>query len=31
VIGHRVEQGRRVFCCANCAQMAGIPEKAVNA
>ena len=31
VIGHGVEQGARIFCCANCAQMAGIPEKAVNA
>ena len=31
VIGHGVELGERIFCCANCAQMVGISEKAVNA
>lgn len=31
VIGHGVELGERIFCCANCAQMMGISEKAVNA
>lgn len=31
VIGHGVELGDRIFCCANCAQMVGISEKAVNA
>ena len=31
VIGHGVEVGERIFCCANCAQMVGISEKAVNA
>ena len=31
VIGHGVEVGDRIFCCANCAQMVGIPEKSVNA
>jgi hypothetical protein len=31
VIGHGVEVGDRIFCCANCAQMEGIPEKSVNA
>jgi hypothetical protein len=31
VIGHGVELGERIFCCANCAQMEGIDEKAVNA
>ena len=31
VIGHGVELGDRIFCCATCAQMVGISEKAVNA
>lgn len=31
VIGHGVELGERIFCCASCAQMEGIDEKAVNA
>jgi hypothetical protein len=31
VIGHGVEVGDRIFCCANCAQVVGIDEKAVNA
>lgn len=31
VIGHGVELGDRIFCCANCAQLVGIDEKAVNA
>jgi hypothetical protein len=31
VIGHGVELGDRIFCCASCAQMEGIDEKAVNA
>jgi len=31
VVGHGVELGERIFCCANCAQMVGISEKAVNA
>jgi Rieske Fe-S protein len=31
VIDHGVELGDRIFCCANCAQMVGISEKAVNA
>jgi hypothetical protein len=26
VIGHGVEQGNRIFCCANCAKMAGKTE-----
>ena len=31
VIGHGVEVGERIFCCAHCAHMVGIEEKAVNA
>jgi len=31
VIGHGVEHGDRIFCCAHCASMAGVPETEVNA
>ncbi|HEU5188931.1 MAG TPA: hypothetical protein VFX14_04505 [Methylomirabilota bacterium] len=31
VIGHGVELGDRIFCCASCAAMEGIDRKAVNA
>ena len=27
VIGHGVEHGERIFCCAHCAEMAGVREK----
>ena len=26
VIGHGVQKGERIFCCASCAQMAGVKE-----
>jgi hypothetical protein len=31
VIGHGVEHGDRIFCCAHCASMAGVRETEVNA
>lgn len=31
VIGHGVEGDGRIFCCANCAEVAGVPERRVNA
>jgi hypothetical protein len=31
VIGHGVEHGDRIFCCAHCASMAGARETEVNA
>jgi hypothetical protein len=31
VIGHGVEQGDRIFCCAHCAEMAGVRPSEINA
>jgi len=31
VIGHGVEYGDRIFCCAHCAEMAGVRPTEVNA
>ena len=31
VIGHGVEQGERIFCCAHCAEMAGVRPSEINA
>jgi hypothetical protein len=26
VVGHGVESGGRIFCCANCAKLSGVPQ-----
>jgi hypothetical protein len=31
VVGHGVEAGRRIYCCAHCAERAGVPAQEVNA
>jgi hypothetical protein len=31
IVGHGVEAHGRIFCCAHCAQKAGVPEREVNA
>lgn len=31
IIGHGVEAKGEIYCCAHCAEMAGVPEKEVNA
>ena len=31
VIGHGVELGDRIFCCAHCAEMAGVRPSEINA
>ena len=31
VIGHGVEHGDRIFCCAHCAEMAGVRPSEINA
>ncbi|HVQ75859.1 MAG TPA: hypothetical protein VMT79_10015 [Candidatus Binatia bacterium] len=31
IIGHGVEAGDRVFCCAHCAEVNGVPTREINA
>jgi hypothetical protein len=31
IIGHGVENGEQIYCCANCARQAGVPELADRA
>jgi hypothetical protein len=31
IIGHGVEHGDRIFCCAHCAEMAGVRPSEINA